>query len=169
MRLRIVPATDLGPDAVALADLARDEGFAFAERLVGEWRSGANRFDRPGEMFAEARDGQVLVGFGGLNRCPYAGDPGVGRLRHVYVRADRRAQGVGRALVSALLRRAGTFHRVRLRAADGAAAFYERLGFSVTDEVDATHAILTAGGGRLRAPRASAQRLLPARPAMDGS
>jgi GNAT superfamily N-acetyltransferase len=141
MTVLIAPADTLGADTIALAAMARDEGFSFAGKLLDEWRSGANRFMQPGEAWLEARDGGVLVGFGGLNRCPYTEDPSVGRLRHLYVRADRRAEGVGRALVEALLSRAGAFARVRLRAADGAGPFYDRLGFSRSGEADATHSI----------------------------
>jgi GNAT superfamily N-acetyltransferase len=131
------------PDGIdRLVGLGRGEGFAFVERLVREWRSGENRFAGPGEVFLAAYLGGSLVGFGGLNRDPFCGEPGVGRLRHLYVGPDARGLGVGAALVRELVGRAHpAFARLRL-ATRQAAPFYEHLGFVPVEEERATHALV---------------------------
>jgi GNAT superfamily N-acetyltransferase len=83
------------------ASLAADgerAGSRIVRRLVEEWASGANRFDRPGEVLLGAwLDGQ-LVGVCGLNVDPYAAQERVGRVRHLYVLSALRRLGVGRRL-----------------------------------------------------------------------
>jgi len=105
------------------------------------WAAGENRFDRPGELLLTARIEGKLVGIGGLNRDPYAQDPGIGRLRHVYVTKTARRRGVGASLVRRILAHAAPhFSIVRLRTlSPDAAAFYAHLGFQQASEADATH------------------------------
>lgn len=133
-------------DNLDLGDLVRSsvaEGHRFVARAREEWDAGVNRFAAPGEGLFLARHGDGVVGMCGLNVDPYAGDPGVGRLRHLYVAPGRRRLGVGRALVVACLElAAGRFRRVRLRTEnEDAARFYLGLGFSAVDEADTTHVI----------------------------
>ncbi len=127
-RLRELPLDSLR----SLVDESEREGFRFVSRLLSEWRSGANRFERPGEALFAARDGDSLLGIAGLNVDPYQDDTRVARLRHVYVRADSRRKGIGRLLVARALAHAssGPFIKVRLRTdtLEGT-AFYEALGF----------------------------------------
>lgn len=132
------------PDGILeLLETSRSEGHDLVERLVAEWVDGTNRFDRTGEILLEARRFGRLVGVGGLNRDPYVDDPGVGRIRHLYVMPAARGVGAGRAVVIALVDHAReNFERVRLRVGpDDARGFYLRLGFEETFEDDATHQI----------------------------
>lgn len=126
----------------AMEQEAVDDGHAFVPRLREDWQAGRNRFDRLGEVMLGLRDpdGRILA-FGGLNIDPYAGDPAVARLRHVYVSRAERRLGIGRILVLGLIDHARVrFSRVRLRAANEVAgAFYVRLGFDLADDADATH------------------------------
>ena len=71
-RLSGEPADRLG----ALVAESERQGFRFVRRLVDEWRSGANRFDRPGEVLFAARAGDDVIGVCGLNIDPHADDPG---------------------------------------------------------------------------------------------
>jgi len=89
--------TTLPDDIAALLGASLAEGHNLVKRLVDEWNDGTNRFDRPGEIALQARLGTKLVGVGGLNRDPYMDDPGVGRIRHLYVSPHARRQGVGRS------------------------------------------------------------------------
>jgi GNAT superfamily N-acetyltransferase len=110
---------------------------------VDEWNDGFNRFDRPGELLAEVRCDGVLCAIGGLNVDPYVDDPAVGRIRHVFVHPSHRRSGVGGALIDFLVDhvRAG-FRRVRLRSLrDAGPPFYASLGFTTTDEINATHVL----------------------------
>jgi GNAT superfamily N-acetyltransferase len=127
----------------ALQDEARAEGYLFIDRLVEEWQSGANRFDKTGELFLGCLDGGVLVAVGGVQRDPYRTAVDVGRVRRVYVRPAWRGRGIGQELVTLLVERArGKFLRLRLRAENPAAArVYERIGFQPVTEEDATHAL----------------------------
>ncbi len=123
---------------------ARAEGYRFIDTLVEEWVSAQNRFDAPGEALCGHLEDGLLVAVGGLNLDPFAGRPDMGRIRRVYVRQAWRNQGIGRALVTALVNEArACFHRVRLRAENAdAARLYERIGFVPISSPDATHIIV---------------------------
>jgi GNAT superfamily N-acetyltransferase len=83
----------------ALLAESEQAGWRFLRRLTDEWAVGLNRFNGPGEaVFAAWTNGQ-LVGICGLNVDPYAGDSRVGRVRHLYIRAECRRRGLGRQLV----------------------------------------------------------------------
>jgi GNAT superfamily N-acetyltransferase len=126
-RLLELPAALLAP----LIDESEQAGLRFVSRLAEEWESGRNRFDRPGEaLFGALTDGG-LVGVCGLNVDPYAGEPRIGRVRHLYVGMAHRRHGVGRQLVGAVVAAArGSFATLRLSAANPQAArLYETLGF----------------------------------------
>ena len=118
-------------------------GFRFVRRLVEEWVSGANRFDRSGEAFFVARVDGNVVGVGGLNLDPYSAEDRVGRLRHLYVLSQSRRLGVGRYLVAEIVAAAeNSFDMLRLRTGNPSAArFYEALGFRPAGAAikDATH------------------------------
>jgi GNAT superfamily N-acetyltransferase len=135
-----------------LADLVAESGAAglrFLRRLVADWEGGLNRFDRAGEALFAALEGGRVIGVCGLNADPYAPGSGAGRLRHLYVHSSFRRQGIGRRLVGAVVASArGWFRVLRLRTnSEGAARFYERLGFrACTGVPDCTHLLdLTAG------------------------
>ena len=128
----------------ALLAESEQQGFRFVRRLVQEWESGDNRFDRPGEALFVARVGDDVVGVCGLSVDPYAGDPKVGRVRHLYVLVPHRRSGVGEQLVADVLEAArGRFERLHLRTTNPTAArLYERLGFRRTlDARDRTHVL----------------------------
>ena len=137
-RLSGLPAGLLDP---LVADSER-AGVRFVRRLVEEWASGRNRFDRPGEaLFAARLDGQV-VGVCGLNVDPYTATPRVGRVRHLYVLSAYRRLGAGQRLVAEVVAVARSrFDTLRLRTENEAAArLYERMGFERRPDVaDCTH------------------------------
>jgi GNAT superfamily N-acetyltransferase len=117
--------------AEVLAREADRAGLGFVRRLLEEWASGRNRFDRPGEAFFVARIKGELVGVCGLNVDPYAAAPSVGRVRHLYVLSASRQRGVGARLVDEVVAAArGAFDTLRLRTENSTAArLYERMGF----------------------------------------
>ena len=134
---------DLTSDRIGdLLTESEGAGLRMVRRLVDEWETGANRFDRPGEdLFGAWLDGQ-LVGVCGLNIDPYAGNEHTGRVRHLYVLAAFRRRGIGRRLVLQIMEAArGRFSDLRLRTNDPAAArLYEALGFRfLPDSSDCTH------------------------------
>ncbi len=131
------------PGMHRLRSEAKEEGYDFVETLVEEWESARNRFDAAGEVLIGGLDEGLLIAVGGLNCDPFAGRPDMGRIRRVYVRQAWRSQGIGGALVTALVQEASAhFSCVRLRAENaGAARLYERIGFAATPGPDATHTL----------------------------
>lgn len=120
---------------------AEEAGGAFMLRVRDEWVSGVQRFDGPGEFLLGAFLHGELVGVGGVSRDPYEPDPALGRVRHVYVLERLRRQGIGRALMKALVARARPHWPVlRLRTrTSSAAALYESLGFAPSAQENETH------------------------------
>jgi GNAT superfamily N-acetyltransferase len=142
MALDVERVSELRWDALEpLVVESEHAGLGFVRRLVDEWVSGRNRFDRPGEVLLGARMDGRLVGLCGLNVDPYAAAPAVGRVRRLYVLESRRRLGVGRRLVEEIIRTArGRFDSLRLRTHNPAAArFYEALGFRPSADADCTH------------------------------
>lgn len=128
-------------DIVELATEARSEGFGFIDRLVLDWATGENRFALIGERLCGAFQDLLLIGIAGLNKDPFTNSPRIGRLRHMYVRPNWRRLGAGAMLASDLLQNAiSAFDCIRIRTdrAD-AAHFYARIGFTETQQADATH------------------------------
>lgn len=137
-RLGELPSEALGP----LVAESEQAGLSFVRRLVEEWASGRNRFDRPGETCLAALVDGRLVGVCGLNVDPYTAEPRVGRVRHLYVLSAYRKLGVGQRLVEAIIAAGrAPFDRLRLRTQNEAAArLYERMGFQRSADVaDCTH------------------------------
>jgi GNAT superfamily N-acetyltransferase len=132
----------LPPEVKTLEASAASEGFNCMTRLLAEWRSGANRFDKPGECLLGAFEGGRMVGIGGLTIDPYLPAGDIGRLRRLYVTLSVRRRGIGAALVDALLQHAsGRLRLVRLTTDTQACAhFYLRCGFAQVDDDSATHA-----------------------------
>lgn len=120
---------------------ASAERYNFMNTLAAEWASGSNRFDAPGEILCGHADEGLVVAVGGVNIDPYVGRPNVGRLRRIYVRPAWRNRGIGRALVSTLVEKAGKdFEYLRLRAENPAAIrLYESMGFTAIVDPAATH------------------------------
>lgn len=141
-KFKISPIEPSSEQLEKIAIEAREQGYAFIDRLIDEAKSGQNFFNQNGECFHGAFIDGTLVGCGGINCDPYT-DQEVGRLRHVYVLKRYRRTGIARELVRHLLKQSNaTFSVVRLRTSDqNADKFYEALGFSRTVEKDATHII----------------------------
>jgi len=134
--------TDLAPGSLdALLAESEQAGSSIVRRLVDEWVSGANRFDRAGEALFAARIEGRLVGVCGLNVDPYSAEPRLGRVRHLYVLSAYRRRGIGRQLVARVIATArGHFDRLRLSSLNPEAAqLYQRMGFGSTEAAHCTH------------------------------
>lgn len=131
------------PGIDSLQSEALAEGYDFIQTLIEQWANAENRFNAPGEILCGHLDQGLLVAVGGLNCDPFAGRPDMGRIRRVYVRQAWRNQGIGGALVTALVNEARAHFRcLRLRAENTEAArLYERIGFGATPGPDATHTL----------------------------
>jgi N-acetylglutamate synthase-like GNAT family acetyltransferase len=135
--------TMLGDEVMPFVIEAESRGQRFMRRLLDDWVSGANRFQKNGEFLLSARIEGRLVAVGGLNKDPYALSGHVGRLRHVYDLDCTRRLGIGTLLVKRIMDDAAErFSMLRLHTKTiDAAEFYERLGFQKTNEQSATHII----------------------------
>jgi GNAT superfamily N-acetyltransferase len=132
--------------APILAEAERAGG-GFMLRVREEWLSGVQRFDRPGEFLLGCHVGDMLAGVGGVSHDPYDPLPGLGRVRHIYVLERLRRQGIGRALMEAIVARAAnSFDVLRLRTrSPEAAALYESLGFLPSSGEHETHRLTLRG------------------------
>ena len=133
----------LPPGFDALRAEARAEGYRHMDRLAAEWASGANRFEQDDEALLVGDDGGALVGVGGVTHEPAA--PDALRLRRFYVRPAYRGRGLGRAIAAALIETVPASTRLLTVNAgdDGAAAFWEALGFAAVRAATHTHAKLS--------------------------
>jgi GNAT superfamily N-acetyltransferase len=145
--IELLSASSL-PDCLGVLTVEGEHsGSRVVRRLVEEWASGVNRFDRPGEILLGAWAGGRVVGVCGLNVDPYITDERVGRVRHLYVLSTFRRLGIGRHLTAAVVEAArGRFDILRLRTQNPEAArLYEALGFRATGgAADCTHAMKLA-------------------------
>jgi len=107
---------------------ARDEGYAFLDRLAIDWAAGLIRFDKDDEGLIAAYSGGVLAAVGGITIDPIVAE--ALRMRRFYVRAAFRRTSIGREIAHALLERAFRTSRVvTVNAAPGSVSFWESIGF----------------------------------------
>jgi GNAT superfamily N-acetyltransferase len=136
--MRFEKISELPPDFDSLAEEAAAHGHLFLFKMKEEWVQGKNLFNRAGEVLYALRDDTgKLVGIGGLNIDPYAGNPKIGRIRHVYISKKLQRSGLGKQVVQQLIEHAkGRFDLLRLRTHNqDAVSFYLELGF----ELDSSH------------------------------
>lgn len=134
----------------ALLAASETAGDLVIRRLLDEWRSGANRYDQPGESLWAWLDAHGhVIAVGGLNVEPPPGRPGTGRMRRFYVHPAWRGHGLARRLVGAVLATAqGHFHRLHVNCESAtSASFWSRCGFTPVD-ASAPHAEPVARPGR---------------------
>jgi N-acetylglutamate synthase-like GNAT family acetyltransferase len=77
---------------------SEQEGYRFVRKLVDQYESGENRFQKAGEVLYVAVLDEEVVGVCGLNLDLYVQDDTLGRVRHLYVLTQCRNQGVGHLL-----------------------------------------------------------------------
>jgi len=132
---------DTLPEGFAALRAAADaENIRNVARLEENWRSGAERFEKPGELLLAAFDGETLVAIGGLTVEPDTTVHAL-RLRRLYVHPDRRKHGIGRALATALTDHGfGSVDLLTLNAGvPGAGQFWDTLGFRRVTSDSRTH------------------------------
>lgn len=132
-----------------LKEESRLEGYWMLVRLADGWASGRNKFLERGEALYGAWQGRDLVGVCGLNVDPYF-DGRQGRVRHLFVSAGHRRNGVGRMLLETVIDQACQYFAIlNTRAPKEAFLFYEGLGFQrVAGEEFVTHRMMFSGHGK---------------------
>ncbi|NHN34619.1 GNAT family N-acetyltransferase [Paenibacillus agricola] len=108
------------------------EGFRHMKRLVDEYESGTNLFDKQGEALFIACDDTRIIGIGGLNQ---SFTEQIGRVRRLYISQDYRKQGIGRMIMNHIIEEAKQHYQMIELKTDSPAGgkFYRSLGFSVKD------------------------------------
>ncbi|NRA69369.1 MAG: GNAT family N-acetyltransferase [Pseudobacteriovorax sp.] len=133
---------ELPLDFDLLVSESKAEGFGMMEKMKIHWLDGSNRFGKPGEIYLIARDGEEIVGGGGLNIDPYTDEASIGRVRHLYIRKRFRRKGIAKEILLVLIKKGvESFSILRLRTENPEACrFYESLGFDCVDDDEfATH------------------------------
>jgi len=118
---------------------AEAEGRNMISMLRDEWRSGANRFDRPGEILALGTVDGEIAGIGGTTQDFM--DSNWLRMRRFYVRPAFRRRGVDRQIALFVLNHAMTFDRpiVLYSAGSDAELFWPTIGFIPIERENTTH------------------------------
>ncbi|MED4619596.1 GNAT family N-acetyltransferase [Priestia megaterium] len=120
---------------VNLTDLvteSKKEGFRFLERLINDYKNGTNNFSRSGEfLYGVFNKEGLLIAIGGINKDPFSTNKRIGRLRRFYVSKDYRRIGVGRSLVTRILKDTSEHYEsiVLYTDTEHADKFYTWLGF----------------------------------------
>ncbi|WP_051621053.1 GNAT family N-acetyltransferase [Paenibacillus sp. UNC451MF] len=131
-----------------LVNESTNEGFRHLQRLVNDYESARNTFDKQGEAIFIAYHQGKVVGVCGLNQDPYAKENKVGRVRRMYVSSGSRRLGIGRLLMDAVISEARRHYSLLVLKTDnpGADLFYRSLGF-VADTPSAHYShVLTLKG-----------------------
>jgi len=117
------------------------EGLDIITRLLGDFRSGTNRFDAPGEALLVCLAGSDVVAVAGLNRETDGSLARAGRIRRLYVLPGFRGHGLGRKLVEAITSLARpSFAALTVNVGgSNARGFYEHLGFIRVEHPSITH------------------------------
>lgn len=131
----------LPPDVHYLLEESLKDGFNFVRRLIDDYESGTNRFNKSGEALFTLTENGKCIGIGGINIDPGASDNEIGRIRRVYIMKSFRGEGAGRILIAALEDWAAEqFSELRLYTdTKEAAAFYDRLGYKRSIHKGASH------------------------------
>jgi GNAT superfamily N-acetyltransferase len=138
----LTPEFPLLPAVASLLVRGIADGGAFLARVSVRWHAADGPYADPRSVMLVFFDGEEAVALAGVVVDDYAGDPRIGRLKHVYVLPSHRRRGIADAMVRICLARTEHgFRCLRLRAATAEAGrLYERHGFiHHPGEPDYTH------------------------------
>jgi len=147
MTLALTPIRALPRDFADLQATAEAEGFRFLQRLGARWDAKSYAGDCDATIWGAVSDG-ALIAIGAQTHDEYDLSPLHRRIRHFYVRPDRRRGGVGRAVAARLIADAHRLApRLHLRATHAlSATFWDSVGFSrIAGREDRTHELIRAG------------------------
>lgn len=124
----------LNEDIEELRNESKKEGYNLIEKLINDFISGKNKFNKPGEALIVYEVGGKIIGVCGLNIDP--ADPERGRMRRLYVLPQYRKKGIGRELVQELIDHSTkNFKSVSVNIGNfDISKFYEGLGFKKYDK-----------------------------------
>lgn len=113
---------------------SKSQGYRFIQKLIEEYESGENQFNKHGESLYIANIDGSVVGIGGLNIDPYLGRDDIGRVRHLFVRQDYRGRKVGTSLIEVIIEEAKKHFALLTLYTNNPAAdqLYRKSGFEYT-------------------------------------
>ncbi|RYI26670.1 GNAT family N-acetyltransferase [Bacillus infantis] len=120
-------------DLTHLVKESKEEGFRFLERLVKDYENATNNFNKSGEfLYGLFNKEGALIAIGGVNIDPFSNNEEVGRVRRFYVSRDYRRIGLGRLLLTQIIKDAKPFYKILVLHTDTEQGdkFYTSLGFS---------------------------------------
>ncbi|RXJ02431.1 GNAT family N-acetyltransferase [Anaerobacillus alkaliphilus] len=124
-------------DITDLLEQSQIEGFRFVNRLLTDYQTRINTFNKPGEaLYGVFTTDKTLIAIGGVNIDPFLGDPTIARLRRFYVLPEYRRKGVGTILLEKLLQEAKQNFCLLVLHTDTEQAdqFYTSFGFTKVDD-----------------------------------
>ena len=126
-------------DIKHIEDVAKKEGYNLINRLVTEYDSGENKFDREGEQLIGFVMDDMIVALCGLNIEPT--NIQYGRIKRLYVLPAYRNQGIGTELVNHLIEYARHYYKGVVVNIGNLSVnyFYESIGFNSVDNPSFTH------------------------------
>ena len=131
-------------DFAALREAAEREGYQFMRRLGDRWDGKRYRDDELATVWGAVENG-ALIAIGAQTYDEYDPSPLHRRIRHFYVRPERRCGGVGRAVAARLIADAHALAPLlHLRATHTlSTAFWDGVGFArVVGREDRTHVLV---------------------------
>ena len=133
----------LNEDIEELRNESKKEGYNLIERLINDFISGKNKFNRLGEVLIVYEVGGKIIGVCGLNVDPANLERG--RIRRLYVLPQYRNKGIGRKLVRELINYSTkNFKSVSVNIGDlKISKFYEELGFKKHNKEEGITHLLT--------------------------
>jgi len=139
----IVDIVDLDEyDISHIRNMAEQEGYNMLNRLVIDYDSGENRFNKEGEKLIGNISDNTIVALCGLNIESTNTD--YGRIRRLYVLPEYRNRRIGTELVNHLITFAGNhFKGVVVNIGKlPVSGFYESLGFRQVNNPSYTHLLV---------------------------
>jgi GNAT superfamily N-acetyltransferase len=139
----IVDIVDLDKSDIShIRNMAEQEGYNMLNRLVTDYDSGENRFDKEGEKLIGNISDDMVTALCGLNI--ESTNNQYGRIRRLYVLPKYRNQGIGTELVNHLITFAGKYYKgVTVNIGNlPVSGFYESTGFSPVNNPSYTHLLL---------------------------
>ena len=135
----------LNLDLTSLLTESQKEGFLFLERLINDYKNRTNTFSKPGEfLYGVFNQEGLIIAIGGINKDPFSTNERIGRLRRFYVSKDYRRIGVGRSLVTRILKDSSEHYEniVLYTDTEHANKFYTSLGFIKDNSISkSTHSL----------------------------
>lgn len=119
---------ELPEQIIELSLVSQKEGFRFINRLIDEYQSSQNCFDREGEALFSIQQNEKIIAIGGINATE---DIEIGRLRRFYVHPFYRCHGIGKLLLSTIENYAKQhfIEIVLYTDTHRAATFYRKMGY----------------------------------------